>query len=366
MKNFFILILFLFLSSLGFTQTIDGQFEVINNDGSTYSIKILIKLESGGPQILDNATIRFTFNNTSTGLTFPSPPVEGIDYTFNNFQHGGTNNNDYSSSVSHSSTINPSQVSIAIHRNEGGTSVSSTFIEVVTINFGISNPSGNSNLVWTTREFYSPSGTTQWDLSAWPNENTSPLPVELSSFTAIRNQNNVNLYWKTATEVNNNGFEIQREARGQNPEVGNQWEKVGFVQGHGNSNSPKEYSFEDKNLTGGTKFVYRLKQIDNDGQYEYSKEIEVEVVPQSYTLYQNYPNPFNPSTTIRFDLPKAAEVNLTVYNILGEKVMTLANGFLEAGYHSVVFNANNLASGTYIYRLQTSNFIQTKKMLLLK
>ena len=94
--------------------------------------------------------------------------------------------------------------------------------------------------------------------------------------------------------------------------------------------------------------------------------MEVAVVPKQYTLYQNYPNPFNPTTTIKFDLPQAAEVKLAIYNILGEKVVTLADGFLEEGFHSVVFDAKNLASGTYIYRLQTSGFVQTKKMVLMK
>ena len=197
-----------------------------------------------------------------------------------------------------------------------------------------------------------------------------PLPVELTSFTANVNTNNVSLSWKTATEVNNNGFEIQRKVRDQKSEVSGQWEKVGFVLGHGNSNSPKEYSFTDKNLTGGTNFVYRLKQIDNDGQYQFSKEVEVEVVPKQFNLYQNYPNPFNPSTNIKFDLPEAAKVTINIYNILGEKVASLLNKTVEAGFHEVQFNGSDLSSGTYIYRMEASssgqNFIQTKKMLLLK
>ena len=186
-----------------------------------------------------------------------------------------------------------------------------------------------------------------------------------------------NLNWKTATEVNNNGFEVQRGVRSQGADVGGQkseasgqWEKVGFVEGHGNSNSPKEYSFTDKNLTGGTNFVYRLKQIDNDGQYQYSKEVEVEIIPKQYALYQNYPNPFNPTTNIKFDLPEASKVVLNVYNILGEKVATLLNQTVEAGFHQVPFNGSNLSSSTYIYRIEAQSsgqsFVQTKKMLLLK
>ena len=197
-----------------------------------------------------------------------------------------------------------------------------------------------------------------------------PLPVELTSFTADINSNNVNLNWKTATEVNNNGFEIQRAAvRGQRSEVIS-WEKIRFVKGHGNSTSLKEYSFTDKNLTGGAKFAYRLKQIDYSGYYQYSKELEVEVIPKQFALYQNYPNPFNPTTNIKFDLPEASKVELNVYNILGEKVATLLNKTLEAGYQQVQFNGRDLASGTYIYRIEVSgsgqSFARTKKMLLLK
>ena len=199
-----------------------------------------------------------------------------------------------------------------------------------------------------------------------PSELTGfALPVELSSFTADVNTNNVTLNWKTSTEVNNNGFEIQRGVRNQKSEVGN-WQKVGFVQGTGNSNSPKEYNFTDKNLIGGTNFVYRLKQIDNDGKYQYSKEVEVKIIPNQFALYQNYPNPFNPTTNIKFDLPEASWVTLKVYNIIGQEVASLINGEVNAGYHSVSFDGSKLPSGTYIYRLQTGNFIQTKKMVLLK
>ena len=161
-------------------------------------------------------------------------------------------------------------------------------------------------------------------------------------------------------------LKYREKSESQESEVSSQWEKIGFVQGHGNSNSPKEYSFMDKNLTGGTNFVYRLKQIDNDGKYEYSKEVEVKVVPKDINLLQNYPNPFNPVTEIKFTLPEAARVTLRVYNIIGQEVASLVNGIEEAGFHSVKFEGSNLPSGTYIYRLQAGSVVQTKKMVLLK
>jgi len=187
----------------------------------------------------------------------------------------------------------------------------------------------------------------------------NPLPVELSSFTAISKSDQILLEWVTKTETNNYGFEIERKLSGN-------WQKIGFVEGNGNSNSTKEYSFTDNKLIGGTKFQYRLKQIDNDGRYEYSAFVEVENIPTEYALYQNYPNPFNPTTKIRYQLPKESKVVIKIYNILGSEVLELLNKNKEPGIYEVEFNASNLSSGTYIYKISADNFVQTKKMILLK
>lgn len=187
------------------------------------------------------------------------------------------------------------------------------------------------------------------------------LPVELTLFTATLVKNEINLFWKTETEVDNYGFDIERRINEK------EWTKISFINGHGNSNSPKEYNYTDKDLfTGGSKFQYRLKQVDYDGSFEYSDVVEVEVVPDQYELSQNYPNPFNPSTTIRFTLPEASQIKLNLYNMLGELVRTIAEGTYEKGYHKVVVDAANLPSGTYVYRIESPNFIQVKKMVLLK
>jgi len=188
----------------------------------------------------------------------------------------------------------------------------------------------------------------------------SALPVELVAFTAIKQQDKIILEWKTLTEVSNYGFEILRQAQD------DEWEVLGFVQGHGNSNSPKNYSFIDQNVSGG-KYSYRLKQIDTDGKFEYSKIIEVDLgSPAKFELSQNYPNPFNPTTTISFTLPQSGNVKLIVYNILGEQVAELVNGFLEAGVHTINFNTENFNSGLYLYKLETPGFTDVKKMVLIK
>jgi hypothetical protein len=112
---------------------------------------------------------------------------------------------------------------------------------------------------------------------------------------------------------------------------------------------------------------YRLKQIDFDGQFEYSNIIEVDAgAPKQFALEQNYPNPFNPTTTISYQLPVASQVSLKVYDVLGREVMTLVNGEQEAGVYNLSLNGATLSSGIYFYRLQSGNFVQTKKMMLVK
>ncbi|MCZ7614790.1 MAG: T9SS type A sorting domain-containing protein [Ignavibacteriaceae bacterium] len=193
------------------------------------------------------------------------------------------------------------------------------------------------------------------------------VPVELTSFSAVVNDDNVELCWITSTETNNQGFEIQRSKDGK-------FETIGFVDGHGTTTETQVYSFIDKNLITG-KYNYRLKQIDFDGTFEYSNVIEVEVTsPSTFSLEQNYPNPFNPNTKIRYTIPNviASEtkqtqfVSLKIYDVLGNEVATLLNEHTPSGSYEVEFGASNLPSGTYFYQLRAGSFIETKKMIVLK
>jgi len=199
--------------------------------------------------------------------------------------------------------------------------------------------------------------------------NLFPVPVELTLFTANADEYKVMLNWVTETEVDNYGFEVQRSV---DLNQTSEWMKIGFVEGHGNSNSPKQYSFTDKNPVGGSKFQYRLKQIDTDGKFEYSDVIEVELIPNEFVLYQNYPNPFNPTTTIKYALPVESKVKIVLYNSLGERITELVNELQSVGYQEAVWNASNAASGVYIYTIEavptnkSGNFTSIKKMILLK
>ncbi len=191
------------------------------------------------------------------------------------------------------------------------------------------------------------------------------IPVEFTSFAANVNDGNVNLTWSTATETNNQGFEVQRSSNGSD------YEAISFVQGHGTTTETQFYSYTDRNVAAGS-YTYRLKQVDFDGTYDYSNTIEVDVnAPKVFSLDQNYPNPFNPSTKITFNLATDSKVTLKVFDILGQEVMTLLNGNLVAGGHEVNFNASGLNSGVYFYRIDATgangtNFSDVKKMILTK
>ncbi len=187
-----------------------------------------------------------------------------------------------------------------------------------------------------------------------------PVPVELTSFTASVKDNNVILEWTTATETNNKGFEIQRASSEQD------WQQIGYLPGSGTTTEPKQYIFSDKELSTGI-YNYRLKQIDLDGTFEYSSEINAEVtLPDEFTLSQNYPNPFNPSTVIEFGIPKESQVSLKIYDVLGNEIVTLVNEVKPAGKYEVKFNAGNLSSGVYYCTLKAAGFSSTKKLILMK
>lgn len=191
------------------------------------------------------------------------------------------------------------------------------------------------------------------------------VPVELTSFNANVTGNNVSLKWSTATETNNSGFQVERR-KTQNERI-EEWVNLGFVSGHGTSTEQQSYFFNDQNLSAG-KYLYRIKQIDFDGSFEYF-ELESEVTvdaPNTFSLAQNYPNPFNPTTLIKFSIPVKGNVTLKVYDIIGNEVATLVNENKDAGTFEVNFSAEDLSSGIYLFQLKSSSFMETKKMTLIK
>ena len=337
---------------------------MVNNPiNSEINVTLQINTNTGLDD-LGGATIVIKFDTMA--VNYPLCPCNGVDYSFCNFSGGNYNLGTITHPVANEIWIN---IDLPPINNNNGTIVlcSESWSDVVTLKFSIVNESYPLNLWWKTTslfwQFYDADNITPWRADVFENILNYPLPVELSSFTAQTTANDeVFLKWIIQASVNNYGFDIERNLTSDS----STWVNIGFVEGISNSTFPVEYNFTDRSYREGTKTNYRLKMIDNDGTYEYSDIVEVLSIPQSFSLEQNFPNPFNPSTKIRFSLPNSANIKLEVFNVLGEKVSDLIDADMDAGNHEIEFSAINLASGLYIYRLSTKDFVDVKKMVVTK
>ena len=186
------------------------------------------------------------------------------------------------------------------------------------------------------------------------------LPVELTAFTATAAGADVLLSWQTAAETNNAGFEIEQRRAGA-------WARIGFVEGHGTTLEPQRYHHRVEELSAGT-YRFRLKQVDFDGAFAYSPEVEVAVgVPGAFHLSAAYPNPFNPETQFTLQLAQAQHVAVAVYDAVGRQVALLHEGPLEGGQtHRFRFTAAALPSGIYLVRVVGEQFSAARQVVLMK
>jgi len=236
------------------------------------------------------------------------------------------------------------------------------------LSFDYSAHIGTTAATLTIIPDFSPAPRTYGSTSYWDYVRFTPqvVPVELTSFTAAYVGASAKLDWATATELNNRGFEIQKSVNGAS------FATVGFVDGHGTTTEQQQYSFVDKNVDTRVNNSYRLKQLDFNGSFEYSKVVNLGItLPSQFLLEQNYPNPFNPSTKISFAVPVKSNVTLEVYNLIGQRITTLFAGSVDAGTHTELFNANGISSGIYLVKMiavgeNGSQFSSSKKMTLLK
>ncbi|MEP0862632.1 MAG: T9SS type A sorting domain-containing protein, partial [Ignavibacterium sp.] len=194
-------------------------------------------------------------------------------------------------------------------------------------------------------------------------DDTTYVPVELTSFAANVNGNNIILNWSTASELNNKGFEIERSTNK------TEWEIIDFIEGNGTTTEISNYTFTDNLYENNSqKLFYRLKQIDFDGTFEYSNILEVEVgTPSEFFLSQNYPNPFNPETKIDYRISEETFVNISLYDVTGRKIKELFNEKKQPGYYTIKLKGGELSSGIYFYRLTTtSGYTAVKKLTIIK
>ena len=195
------------------------------------------------------------------------------------------------------------------------------------------------------------------------------LPVQLVYFKYELSDSTVNLLWRTATEVQCYGFNVERYSA-------SNWETIRFVPGHGDSNIPWNYSLADTDVVYGNTYLYRLKQIDLNGQYIYSDTLSVSVItgiikiekiiPSNFSVSQNYPNPFNPSTNIDVQIPEISKIILRVYDIGGRLVFIKDYGERFSGEYTLSFDGSNLSSGVYLYTVSAGRFKLTRSMILIK
>ena len=342
-------------------QTCDLQFNQVTNNGTNYDVTVQIRASSAFN--LGSSNFRFSYNTTDL-----SNPVL---LSAANFSGGNYSTMTVSS--------NPPVVSVNIALNvvSSGTAVSTSYMDVGTIRFTTVNKNGASNLTWfsssatpVASRIFKDDESTLISTNALGNLNTSPLPIQMSSFVATNTAAGVaTLHWTTVSEINNYGFTVQKAV---NSAAAFQDIEGAFVAGNGTSLVKHDYGYTDRAYVSGN--VYRLKQADLTGDVHYTDAIDplgvtgvaIKPMPTEYSLSQNYPNPFNPSTTIEFALPQDSHVLLEVYNVIGQKVMTLVNEVRQAGYHQVRLDGTNLASGLYLYRLTTGNKAFMKKFVLMK
>lgn len=209
------------------------------------------------------------------------------------------------------------------------------------------------------------------------------LPVELINFTGSISDGKLHLNWQTATETNNYGWEVEnrksalRQAQGPGPStplrdhtstgsVSDEWKVLGFVAGKGTTTQIQSYSFSSLVPRLLSPAVFRLKQIDLDGTVSYSPEIELSQAPDGFVLIKAYPNPFNPETKLEINLPRESEINLVLYNSLGQQIAILDSGKKDAGLHFYTISGNPLSSGVYFVTLSAGKQKKSVKLVLLK
>ncbi|MFI5251323.1 MAG: T9SS type A sorting domain-containing protein [Bacteroidota bacterium] len=205
-----------------------------------------------------------------------------------------------------------------------------------------------------------------------PELSAAALSIQLASLTATTLTTGVQLDWSTLSEENSLGFYVERKAQN----AGAYAVVSDLIPGAGTSLEEHTYQWTDTKVADGI-YNYRLKLVDLNSAYVYSNAIVVTLsgvlgvndhnsLPTVFALQQNYPNPFNPTTTIYYQIPKESYVRLAIYNVLGQEVKTLVNATEQPGDKAVHFDASNLPSGIYLYRITAGAFTDMKRMVLIK
>ena len=348
-------------SALG--QSFDLSLTKVANQGVNGGhFDVRVDINSVGPEFALGAS-NLVFDYNSTALSNPTL------LTAHNFDGGF-----YGPITVTEPALGRTSVNIELYGPNSGTTVTNAPMPVATIRFTITDDSQFSSMTWRT---VSPNGVVVFveDQATIASANNLGgldilVPVELTSFEARADGNQVILNWATASETENLGFHVYRSQKA----LG-EYERLTStaIPGAGNSAEQHVYSYVDESVAPGETYYYKLADVDFNGVITFHGPVSVAVenVPAEYELLQNFPNPFNPRTVIRYQLPEASEVKLLIYNTQGQVVRTLVSGQIPAGNHSIMWNGTaddgaRVASGVYIYRLETPAFVFQKKLVLTK
>jgi len=366
-KNVLVICLLVGLAGAAFAQrTATLTIKNAGNSGIAYVFDVWAR--STGGTAIRVGTSSFFFNYNSAGMDTPTLTNINPNYT------GDGVTTDYDAMTVQ---LVGGKIGVTVTFTAGGGGTGSLLStaspdgeRLCTVRMHITDPAQTAGLSWDALN----TGVTNSVPAASVASNTvgsdnSLLPITLSSFVAqlASDRNQVRLEWKTISEINNYGFEVQRSLDGKS------FESIpgSFVPGNGTTNVSHTYSYVDANPAGTT--GYRLKQIDLDGTTSYSESVQPttttdvkEQKPTVFALEQNYPNPFNPTTVVEFALPSSSHVLMELYNLLGQKVQTLVDDVRQAGFYRVRVDGANLSSGVYLYRLSTGDKVFVRKMTLVK
>jgi hypothetical protein len=343
------------------TQTIG---EILPSYARTLTFRLTARdNRSGGGGVDRSSNVQFSVSGSAGPFTVTAPN------TAVSWEALTTQTITWDVSNTNIAPVNCANVKISLS-TDGGT----TFPIVIlasTPNDGVEAITVPDNQTTTARIKVEAVGNIFFDISNVNFTITASVPIQLASFTGrALDRTRVLLEWRTISEVNNYGFEIERAAneRGAFEGIPNS-----FVPGSGTTTEPRYYQFTHTNASASFPF-YRLKQIDLDGTVSYFDPIRVSVptsagegsAPASFALGQNYPNPFNPSTNISFSIHAPGVVSLQVFDVLGQAIATLVNETKAPGEYSVPWDATDVPSGVYFYKLVAGNSVAVKKLMVAK
>ncbi|NBC19099.1 MAG: T9SS type A sorting domain-containing protein [Bacteroidetes bacterium] len=349
----------------GITFTIDNVQLTTTGDGTVYEFDVMVAASATGTKLGPTLAL-ITYNTAGFGENVATNGA--ITVTEGAFTSG---NNNYGVVVNDNG---PATVAITGTYNfldpNNGEPLPTTPQQLFQVALDVTDPTATAGIGFDAvnmqgQQFEDDLDTTYEPVMANDTDDTL-LPVELTAFEAVVDGEGVQLRWETASETNNAGFEVQQR-RAEGPPNADAWRVLDFVDGQGTTAEPHVYTFHADALDPGTHH-FRLKQVDFDGAFTYSPEVEATVeAPRVLRLAPNFPNPFNPSTEIRFTVPSDGRAEVMVYDVLGQHVATLFQGPAQAGRrYQVTFEADGLASGLYLYVLRHREQERTGRMLLLK